>query len=267
MSQFFFYCTLALYGSATVAYLIYLFRTTPLVALWANRLITAGFIAHLLSTIHRFVMSGQLPITTMHESLSFFSLTIVAAFIYFERRYKVAILGSFASPVALLAILASSALPDEIKQISPILRSNWFWVHALMAFISYAAFTITFTTSVMYLIQQYFLKKKHFGALFRKLPSLETMDDISYRCLTIGFPLLTVAIISGAIWSEQTLGNYWNWSDPKEVWSLITWLIYASLLHGRLTTGWRGKRAAMLSIAGFLVLLITFIGMKHSVTW
>jgi ABC-type transport system involved in cytochrome c biogenesis permease subunit len=93
------------------------------------------------------------------------------------------------------------------------------------------------------------------------------MDDISYRCLTIGFPLLTLAIISGAIWSVQTGGSYWNWSDRKQVWSLITWFIYAALLHGRLTTGWRGRRAALLSILGFIVLLITFIGMKHSVTW
>lgn len=267
MSRIFFFCTLALYGSATMAYMIYLIRTSPLVALWANRLITTGFIAHLLSTIHLFVLTGHLPITNMHESLSFFSLTIVGAFIFFERSYRLAILGSFVTPLALLAIIASSALPSEIKQLAPILQSNWFWVHAIMAFVSYAAFTITFTTSVMYLIQQYFLKKKHFGALFRKLPPLETMDDISYRCLTIGFPLLTVAIISGAIWSEQAVGNYWNWSDAKQTWSLITWFIYAALLHGRLTTGWRGKRAAILSIAGFLVLLITFIGMKHSISW
>ena len=170
-------------------------------------------------------------------------------------------------PLALVMLIASSALPNEVKHLSPLLQSNWFWVHALIAFISYAAFTITFAASVMYLIQQHFLKKKHFGALFRKLPSLEIMDDISYRCLTIGFPLLTVAIISGAIWSEQALGSYWNWSDKKQTWSLITWFIYAALLHGRLTTGWRGKKAAILSIVGFFVLLTTFICMKHSITW
>ena len=267
MSTFFFYCTLALYGGATLAYLVYLLRTTPLLATWAHRLISAGFIAHLLSTIHRAVLTGQLPLTSMHESLSFFSLAIVGAFILFERSYRVAILGSFVTPLALLAIIASSALPDEIRHISPILRSNWFWIHALMAFISYAAFTITFATSAMYLLQEHFLKRKRFGALFRKLPSLEIMDDISYRCLSIGFPLLTLAIISGAIWSVQAGGNYWNWADRKQVWSMITWFIYAALLHGRLTTGWRGRRAALLSILGFIVLLITFFGMRHSVTW
>lgn len=267
MSRFFFYCTLVLYGGATLTYLAYLFRTTPTLAKWAGRLISIGFTAHLLSTIHRFVLAGQLPITTMRESLSFFCLAIVGTFIYFERSYRVSILGAFITPPVLLAILVSSILPDEVRQISPILHSNWFWVHALMAFTSYAAFTITCATSVMYLIQARSLKKKHFGALFRKLPSLETMDDISYRCLTIGFPLLTVAIISGSIWSQQATGSFWNWSDRKQIWSLITWLVYAALLHGRLTTGWRGRRAAILSIVGFIVLLITFIGMKHSIPW
>ena len=267
MSAIFFYLTLALYGCATAAYLAYLIRTVPVIAVWANRLVVAGLIAHSLSTIHRFSLVGHLPLTNMRESLSFFSLAIVGVFVFFERKYRVAILGSFVLPLALLMIIASSALPDEIKQLPPILQSNWFWVHALMAFTSYATFTIACGVAVMYLIQQHFLKKKHFGELFRKLPSLTTLDDISYRCLTIGFPLLTVAIISGAIWSEQTVGSYWNWADPKQTWSLITWFIYAALLHGRITIGWRGRKAALLSILGFIVLLLTFIGMKHSITW
>jgi cytochrome c-type biogenesis protein CcsB len=161
---------------------------------------------------------------------------------------------------------ASSTLHSEARQLPPILQSNWFWFHALLAFASYACFTIAAGVAVMYLTQRYFLKKKHFGALFQKLPSLDTMDEISYRCLTIGFPLLTVAIISGSIWSEQAMGSYWIW-DRKQTWSLIIWFIYAALLHGRLTIGWRGKRAAILSIIGFVVVLFTFLGMKHSIIW
>jgi cytochrome c-type biogenesis protein CcsB len=261
MSQLFFYLTLLLYGSATLLYLGYLFRTTEGVALWANRLVISGFIAHLLSTIHRFTAAGYLPITNMHESLSFFSLAIVGAFIYFERKYRVVILGSFVIPLALLMSITSSAFPSEIRGLNPALKSGWLWVHTILAFFSYAAFTIAFGASVVYLIQQHFLKKKKFGVLFRKLPSLDTLDDINYRCLTIGFPLLTVAIISGAIWAEKAWGSYWSW-DPKETWSLITWFIYAALLHGRLTTGWRGKRASLLSIIGFLIMLFTFIGVN-----
>ncbi|MBI2355198.1 MAG: c-type cytochrome biogenesis protein CcsB [Deltaproteobacteria bacterium] len=261
MSHIFFSLTLVLYGCATITYLAYLSRTTPTLATWANRLVMAGFAAHSLATIHRFSSAGHLPITNMHESLSFFGLAIVGTFILFERRYRVAILGSFIIPLALLFVIASSAFPTAIRDLNPALRSGWLWVHTIMAFIAYATFTIAFGAAVIYLIQQHFLKKKRLGALFQKLPSLNTLDDINYRCLTVGFPLLTVAIITGAIWAEKAWGTYWSW-DPKETWSLITWFIFAALLHGRMTTGWRGRRAALLSIAGFLIMLFTFIGVN-----
>jgi cytochrome c-type biogenesis protein CcsB len=261
MSHIFFYLTLALYGCSTAAYLLYLLRTTDGIGTTANRLVMAGFATHLLSTIHRFSSSGHLPITNMHESLSFFALTIVGSFILFERKYKVTILGAFIIPIALLLVISSSAFPSVIRELNPALKSNWLWSHTIMAFISYAMFTIAFGAAVIYLIQQYFLKKKRLGALFQKLPSLNTLDDINYRCLTIGFPLLTIAIITGAIWAEKAWGTYWSW-DPKETWSLITWFIFAALLHSRLTTGWRGKRASLLTIAGFLVMLFTFIGVN-----
>ncbi len=262
----FFFLTAALYGCATAVYLVCLVRTSPLLTRWASRLLTAGFIAHLLSTIHLASKLKYLPLTNMQESLSFFSLAIVGGFLFFERRYKVTTLGSFVTPVALMMLAASSSLHGEVRQLHPILQSNWFWFHAMLAFISYACFTIAAGVAVMYLIQNYFLKTKQFGALFQKLPSLEIMDEISYRCLTVGFPLLTIAIISGSIWSEQAMGSYWIW-DPKQTWSLIIWLIYAALLHGRLTIGWRGKRAAILAILGFVVVLFTFFAMKHSITW
>jgi cytochrome c-type biogenesis protein CcsB len=266
MTHIFFSLTLGLYCLATTAYLACLLRTSPALSRWASRLLAAGFTAHFLSTIHLASKARHLPLTNMQESLSFFSLLIIGAFLLFELRYKVTTLGSFVSPVALVMLGVSSALHGETRQLPPILQSNWFWIHALLAFISYAAFAIAFGVAVIYLIQRHFIKKKHFGGLFQKLPSLDTLDDISYRCLAIGFPLLTIAIISGAIWSEKAMGSYWVW-DPKQTWSLITWFIYAALLHSRLTIGWRGKRAAILSIIGFIVLLITFLGMKHSITW
>ncbi|MFZ4857062.1 MAG: c-type cytochrome biogenesis protein CcsB [Desulfuromonadaceae bacterium] len=266
MTHMFFILTVALYCGAAAAYLACLVRTSATLTLWAGRILMVGFSAHLLSTIHLAVNMKYLPLTNMQESLSFFSLAVVGGFIFFERRYKVTTLGSFVVPVALLLLTASSTLHEQARQLPPILQSNWFWFHALLAFASYACFTIAAGVAVMYLIQRYFLKTKHFGALFQKLPSLETMDEISYRCLSVGWPLLTVAIISGSIWSDQAMGSYWIW-DRKQTWSLIIWLIYAALLHGRITIGWRGKRAAILSIIGFIVVLFTFFGMKHSITW
>lgn len=266
MTHFFFTLTLLFYCCATAAYLFCLFRTSTRLTVWANRLLTVGCVAHLLSTIHLATRLKYLPLTNMQESLSFFSMSLMAGFILFERRYKVTTLGSFVTPVALMMFIASATLHSEARQLPPILQSNWFWVHALLAFVSYAAFAIACGAAIIYLIQRRYLKTRHFSGLFLKLPSLETLDDISYRSLSVGFPLLTVAIISGSIWSEKAMGSYWIW-DPKQTWSLITWLIYAALLHGRLVIGWRGKRAALLSIAGFIVLLLTFFGMKHSITW
>ncbi|MBK5273789.1 MAG: c-type cytochrome biogenesis protein CcsB [Desulfuromonadales bacterium] len=266
MTHLFFSLTLGFYVCATAAYFACLFRTSAGLTQWASRLLATGCVAHILSTVHLASKAKHLPLTNMQESLSFFSLMIIVAFLIFERRYKVTTLGSFVTPVALMMLIGSSALHMELRQLPPILQSNWFWFHALLAFVSYAAFTIAFGVAVIYLIQRHFLKAKHFGVLFQRLPPLDTLDEISYRCLAVGFPLLTIAIISGAIWSEKAVGSYWVW-DPKQTWSLITWLIYAALLHGRLTIGWRGKRAALLSIVGFTVLLITFFGMKHSITW
>ena len=266
MTHLFFYLTVAVYGCATIAYLACLLRTSPVLTRWAGRILVVGFSTHLLSTIHLARRMKYLPLTNMQESLSFFSLAIIGGFIFFERRYKVTTLGSFIVPFSLILLIGSSSLHEVARQLPPILQSNWFWVHALLAFASYACFAIAAGVAVMYLIQRYFLKTKHLGALFQKLPSLDTMDEISYRCLSVGFPLLTVAIISGSIWSEQALGSYWIW-DRKQTWSLIIWIIYAALLHGRLTIGWRGKRAAILSIIGFVVVLLTFLGMKHSIVW
>jgi cytochrome c-type biogenesis protein CcsB len=239
----------------------FLVKPRELVGRVSHWLIAAGFITHCAFTVARYFEAGHTPITNLHESLSFFSLAVIGVFIAFERKYHVFILGSFVTPLALLLMIASSLYPSSIPELPPALKSNWLFVHSTLAFLSYATFAVAFGAAIMYLIQEHFLKKKRLGPLYQKLPSLDMLDEINYRCLTFGFPLLTVAIITGAIWAETAWGTYWSW-DPKETWSMITWFIYAALIHGRLTTGWRGKRAALLSIIGFFFLLFTFLGVN-----
>jgi cytochrome c-type biogenesis protein CcsB len=261
MNTLLFYSTLGIYCIATFIYLAYLLKPREILGRSAHWLIACGFLIHCAFTVARYMEAGHTPITNLHESLSFFSLTVVGVFIAFERRYRVFILGSFVTPLALLLLAASSLYSSAIPELPPALKSNWLLVHSSLAFLSYATFAVAFGAAIMYLIQEHFLKKKRLGPLYQKLPSLVVLDEINYRCLTFGFPLLTIAIITGAIWAETAWGTYWSW-DPKETWSLITWFIYAALLHGRLTTGWRGKRAALLSIIGFFVLLFTFLGVN-----
>ena len=261
MSVYFYITVLVLYGAATLLYLLYIVRPRDTVGRISRWVLAAGFVCHCTFTFFRYLEAGHTPITNLHESLSFFSLTIVGVFLGFQHRYRAAILGSFVTPLALLVMLASAIFPSAIVPLNPALKSGWLGFHTVAAFAGYAAFAIAFCAGIMYLLQEHFLKKKKLGALYHRLPSLEVLDDINYRCLTIGFPLLTLAIISGAIWAESAWGAYWSW-DPKETWSLITWFVYAALLHGRLTTGWRGSRAAILAIVGFCVLLFTFLGVN-----
>jgi len=111
----------------------------------------------------------------------------------------------------------------------------------------------------MYLIQEHHIKRKKLGSFFKRLPSLATMDAFNHYAIVYGFPFLTVGMITGSIYAQVALGSYWQW-DPKEVWSLITWLFYAALLHERLAAGWKGRRAAVMSIFCFAVLIFTFLG-------
>lgn len=252
---------LFIYFVATLSYMAYLIKPQELLARAGRWCVYTGFVIHAFFTFSRYIEAGHTPITNLHESLSFFSLAILGVFIVFERKYRVAILGSFVTPVALLLMLASFGFPAGITPLIPALNSRWLTLHTVFAFVGYASFAISFGAGIMYLIQEHFLKSKKLGPLYQKLPSLDMLDEINYRSLTFGFPLLTLAIITGAIWAETAWGTYWSW-DPKETWSLITWFVYAALLHGRLTTGWRGKKAAILAIVGFFVLIFTFLGVN-----
>ncbi|MDH4231647.1 MAG: c-type cytochrome biogenesis protein CcsB [Nitrospirota bacterium] len=252
---------LTFYFAASIVCILELFKGTRTTSRIMLSLVAAGFALHTANIIARYVISGHIPIANLHEASSFFSWCIVLLFFYLEYRYKLGLLGSFIMPVVFVLMLSSSMLPRKIEPLSPVLQSNWLGIHTVLAFLGYAAFAMAFGIGLMYLIQEHYVKSKHLGGLFRKLPSLQILDEINYRLITIGFPLLTLAIISGALWAESAWGSYWRW-DPKEVWSLIIWFIYALVLHVRLTAGWRGKRAAILSIIGFCGVLFTFFGVN-----
>lgn len=252
---------LTMYFASTIVGIIELFKGNKTTSRIMFYLAALGFVLHTIHILARYFAAGHLPITNMHEASSFFSWCIVLFFFILEYRYGIGLLGSFIMPVVFIIMLSSSILPREIKPLSPVLQSYWLGVHTLLAFLGDAAFAMAAGIGLMYLVQEHFVKSKHLGDLFRRLPSLQGLDEINYRLISIGFPLLTIAIITGALWAESAWGSYWRW-DPKEVWSLITWIIYALVLHVRLTAGWRGKRAAILSIIGFLTVLFTFFGVN-----
>lgn len=261
METLLFEFALTCYFAATIVSVLELFKGTKTTSRIMFGLVIAGFVLHTAHILARYISSGHMPTASLHEASSFFSWCIVLLFFFLEYRYRVGLLGSFIMPVVFVLMVASSMLPRKIENLSPLLQSSWLFIHTAFAFIGDAAFALAFGVGIMYLVQEHYVKSKHLGGLFRRLPSLQILDEMNYRLITIGFPFLTVAIITGALWAESSLGRFWRW-DPKEVWSLITWFIYALVLHVRLTVGWRGRKAAILSIIGFCIVLFTFFGVN-----
>lgn len=249
------------YLAGAAMYLGYIVTIRERAARLGRMFLLIGVILHAVGFAGRYAAAGYTPVTNLFESLSFFALAIVAAFLVTEIRYNLRILGSFVAPLGFVFSIFAAFLPGEVAGLAPALNSYWLPVHVVLLFVGDAVFAVMFGAGVVYLLQEKQVKKKRLGPIFKRLPPLDVLDEINYRCLTIGFPLLTAGIITGSIWAEYAWGSYWSW-DPKETWSLITWLLYAALLHGRLTVGWRGRRAAILAIVGFCAVLFTFLGVN-----
>lgn len=252
---------LTLYFAAAIVSIVEVFKDKKGISKTTLVLAASGFLVHTFQIVYRYFEAGQLPITGMHQASSFFAWCILLIFFVLEYRYKIGIMASFILPIVFVIMLSSSIFPRGIRPLTPELQSFWLPIHTLLAFLGNAAFAVACGTGIMYLIQEHNLKSKHLRGLFQRLPSIQELDEINYKLITFGFPLLTLAIITGAIWAESAWGTYWRW-DPKEVWSLISWFVYALILHARLTAGWRGKKAAILSIVGFSAVLFTFFGVN-----
>jgi cytochrome c-type biogenesis protein CcsB len=244
---------------ATAAFIVYLVRQKKTTYHWAYRLLLAGFAFLTLFVAYEYYALGVAPVLTLKSSLSFFAWAILLVYLLFHLKFRLMVLGSFVAPLAACLLILSSTLPGGEATVKPIFRSLWLPVHIGTAFVGNGFFAVTFVAAIMYLIQESQIKKKRLGSLYSRLPSLETLDSINHFALICGFTFMTAGMITGSIYAQVALGSYWRW-DPKEVCSLIAWIFYAVLLHERLTVGWRGRRAALLSLFGFLVLLLAFIG-------
>ncbi len=253
--------TTVIYLIASILYLVAMVtkrQQTSSMGRWA---LLAGIVIHAACFGVRHSTAGGTPVTSLHESLAFFAWCLVLLFLLLDLRFRLSAMGAFAAPLAFLLMVASALSPDVVVQLNPVLRSWLFPVHITFAFLGNAAFALSFGAGVMYLIQNRMLKSKRFTGIYQLLPSLDVLDKVNYTCLSVGFPLMTLGIISGAFWANTAWGTYWHW-DPKETWALLTWFLYAALLHGRLTIGWRGRKAAIFSIIAFMFLLFTFLGVN-----
>lgn len=253
--------TTVCYLCGTVGYLIYLFKEQDPIHRTAWAFLLAGALVHLSAILARSVRGGHLAVSDSAEALSFFAFILVTTYLFAQARFQIRILGSFVAPIAVLFMLGSSLLPGDMVPKTGIIKSAWVALHVTLLFSANALFALAFSAGIMYLLQERHIKRKSFGRLYLRLPSLERLDRINYVCIVIGFPLMTLGLVSGFAYAGAVWPSLWSW-DPKEVFAVVTWVIYAVLLHERLAVGWRGRRAAWLAIFGFSAVLVTFLGVN-----
>ena len=268
------------------------------IAIWSSNFLFA------LTLFSRWIGEKYFPLSNLYESLIFLSWGISSIHLYIEQKTQSRLIGSLSAPLLfLMSGFSSLTLPTDMQKALPLvpsLQSNWLMMHVSMMMVSYATLIVGSLFSILYLFFAYFgarTKQENFSfelsssstvsaasdlidptAQFSRVDEnsqsslLEIVDIWSYRIIGLGFPFLTIGIISGAVWANEAWGSYWSW-DPKETWALITWLVFAIYLHSRLLKGWEGRKAALLGSCGFFVIWICYLGVNflgkglHSYGW
>ena len=239
-----FMVTMVLYFVATMSFLAYLLRRSEALSNVSLAITAVGFISHTVALVIRMVEVSSTVPPSFSDALSFFSWMIILVFVLVEFRHRIHVLGSFMVPLALVSLVSSAALPETVPTLQPVFKTLWF--HVTLSMLGTVGFTVAFVAGVMYLIQDRLLKSKQFNVLYSKLPALDFLDHLNQQSIVLGFPLLTLGIVTGAISAEFARGSYVSW-NPEQIWALVTWVFYFVVLLGRLTVGWRAKRAAYLT--------------------
>jgi cytochrome c-type biogenesis protein CcsB len=251
----------------------------------------------------RWIVAGYFPLSNLYESLLFLTWLLLTIYLYIETKTKSKLIGSVLIPVTLLINgFANLTLSPEMQKSSPLvpaLQSNWLMMHVSMMLLSYGTLIIGSLLCILFLVISrlkdvdlkiidesslplYNIMVDYYEAKLLapsteiselgKLKLLQSLDNWSYRIIGLGFPFLTIGIISGGVWANEAWGSYWSW-DPKETWALITWLVFAVYLHARITKGWEGKKTAILGSLGFFIIWICYLGVNflgkglHSYGW
>ena len=276
--------------------------TTNLVQIGRISSITANLLLFFILA-SRWIVAGYFPLSNLYESLLFLTWTLLTIYLYIENKTKSKLMGAILIPVALLITgFANLTLSPEMQKASPLvpaLQSNWLMMHVSMMMLSYATLIMGSLLCILFLvISKYqdvdlqivdksslplynvmldYYEAKLFSpsdeiSELGKLKLLQSLDNWSYRIIGLGFPFLTIGIIAGGVWANEAWGSYWSW-DPKETWALITWIVFATYLHSRITKGWEGKKTAILGGLGFFVIWICYLGVNflgkglHSYGW
>lgn len=255
------FITTLFYLVSTGGYFNYLFMKKEHFFKISFYLLATGFLFHTAAVIYAWVATGHMPVYNLRGTLLVAGWIGTGVFLIFQHKFQFKLLGIFAAPIAALVVITASQLPETALPANNIFNNFWLIFHITTIFIGDASFALACGLAIFYMVQEKAIKTKIQGFFFRRLPSLESIDNTGYACIVVGFTMLTLGLVTGMIYAKSIWGKFWSW-DPKEIWSGISWLIYATLLHGRLSLGWRGRKSAIMAVIGFAVLLFTFLGVN-----
>ena len=247
------------YLIASLGYFIYLVYRRPLVSSLASGAVALGLIFHTVSIGLHSAITGHGPYTTSYEIAMFLAWFIVAIYFLTEWKYKIKDLGSFVIPLVFLVMLVSVFLSKDAGLVPESEVRFWLTMHRTLSIIGYAAFSIAFAAGIMYLIQEHQVKSKKLGIMYFRMPSLEVLDDLNFKVITIGFPLFTLGFMTGSIWNTKMDQAFFAWNLAKTMPMVMGWLIYGLVFFGRMATGLRGKKAAQGAILGFFAVIGSYL--------
>ncbi len=251
-----------IYFAASIFFFLAALSRRPWQSKLAGALGLSGIVIHLAYIVHRGIVAHRMPVTNTYETLVLFSLLLMAASIVAHKRYGLPALGGFASLAAAVVLSACSLMSSEIEPLLPSLRSNWLLFHVLASFLGYASFGLAFVSAAAYLfLDMGIVRLLRLPVRVRIGETADFLDWFTYRAIAFGFPLLTLGVVTGAVWANTCWGSYWSW-DPKESWSFITWFIYAGCLHMRFG-GMRGRASAIMAVVGFCCVVFTYLGVNY----
>lgn len=248
------------YAAAIALFGLFAMRGAPSLR-WAGLgILAAGLIVHTAGGVIRFMLTGHMPVSNMYESITFASWAMMAIAVVWETINRRGVVGLLAAVLGVLMLMLVAQMPLYDARLHPlraVLNSYWLNIHVTMMLVSYGAFALAAAFSLGSIVSS-FVGRASGGGLFNAVE----LEEFAYRVVQIAWPLLTVGILLGAIWADTAWGRFWGW-DPKETWALITWIVYTIYLHMRLVVGWRGNWASTACLVGFVMVLITWLGVSY----
>jgi cytochrome c-type biogenesis protein CcsB len=250
----------ASYAVAAAGFVFYFARPKhPRIASLAQIALGIGFAIHAGAIGFGCREFGGLEFFTLRGGAIFFAWLLAAGYLLFQRVYRMPSVGAFVTPLVVMLLIPTLFGPLDLPaEVPAVVKSRWLPVHVSSSFAGLACFALAAGVALMYLLQEREVKGKHFGALFSRLPPLESLDRLNHRLVRIGFVVFTVALVTGAMFARRAWGQAWEW-DQKQVFSLAAWLVYGAIIQLR-RSGWHGRRNAYLTLIGFAIVFVSFVG-------